>query len=744
MNIRDEIDAMLDNLKTGGSKPASSTDAPKKKTAPTVHKPARSVYDSMSVDDLLSALTEEPQKSPAPTKTSTAPVTQPEKSNIQEPVKTTASRRSVQSQPVARTSQPRTTTAAKTSTSKTSGSGIPQNLLDIMSGGGSNVATMTETAALAPTTEADEPIAPSVNRKSSVQKIKESLSLSAEAAAKESEKPAVEDTAPETEKAKEPLPVSQPEEDFIAPEPEEAPLDKDVSEETEDENVVVSDDVETETEFEADEDEAEEKAPKKVKRGLFSGIKSLFSKKKADDEDYGESAVEDYEEADESFDKEATYDSNEEEEAAPEEESEAISESFEEITEELSVPEAAPTEEAFADDTAEELVKDDATEKIAPEANNIDEANETEEEHSLDSATELVEAALAAIEELNLETDNTDESSSDESEEDPTDELISDIREDAAIAIAEITSDNTDSAKEAEPAPAETEEALSDEKISKETEENINIDVNVEAPKKKGRIVTALERILEENPDVISDERSEKTEADEIDVSVEKKGSGKLKRRLYTVLGVFFAVFTVIGLIASIKFGMNRFRSFTAGENKKDSFTDIIYPAVIMDIESFATPTELSSEQVVSAALWSLVMSEEKMSKYEATFDIISVPAVDAEAYAAELFGDKLPEITHTTVGSGELKFYYNEATKSYNVPVNPITFTYEPVITSVSKTDSEYTLVVDYIKELPAWIEDKEGHTSEVSKTVEFKLTEKDGAYTISSMTLLNVNAAV
>ncbi len=318
----------------------------------------------------------------------------------------------------------------------------------------------------------------------------------------------------------------------------------------------------------------------------------------------------------------------------------------------------------------------------------------------------------------NLEQENLTEAA----ETDKAEELIAGIREEAQNAIDELTNQDQPydevSAGDAEAAP-----------------EPVN-------RRKKGRLTAALENILNESPDTISDELSEKPEADEPEDSVKKRGRGALKRHLYSLFGLIMVMLAVVGGITVVKYSKNRFQHFTAGEDKKDGFIDIIYPAVIMDIETFASPQDLPSEQIISAALWSLVMSGEDLDKYTKTFDVISVPAIDVEAYAAKLFGDSLPGLVHQTVGSGELKFYYNTETASYNVSTVPITFTYSPDITSVTKDGDVYTVTVDYIQERPQWMQgNEERFGSSVSKTVKFTLNAKDDNYVISSMEVLNVN---
>ena len=721
MDIKDELDAMLDNLKTGG-RPAN-TQKPVPKTARTIPPqtaPRRSSYDSMSVDDLLKALSEN---------------NKPKKPNKQPSEPAETPRTAVRSVP---------------------DSSIPKNILDMIPSQESPVPKKKATEPTVPVVSEEKKASPETRPEPVSQPAEEkprkkrivisrelpdyeairSRELEKSAAAPRPEKeedtvsspaePAPDNEAVECEEvpASDESAANNAEESLYEPEAETAPAEETADESAETTNDATDDDTET--------SQPPESAGSNKKSGLFAGLKALFRKKSGS--------------ADEVTEPEETGTPVE---SLSEPQPFEINEELPETADALSAAELIDAALAANEEVQLEI----AGETVADELSGTPEDNDSTEEYS-SPADELIAdmredaadaiAVLSHTEEENSnaaeETPQDSQTETPESEESsPADELIADIREDAADAIAGLSRTEEEKSDAAEG----TSQDSQTEAVESEESEPVEIDVDLGGQTKKSRIISTLEKILEENPGTIADERSEKTEPDEIDVSI-KKDSGKLKRRIYAVFGVIFTVLAVIGLVSVIKSGTAHFRSFTAGENKKDSFTDIIYPAVIMDIESFNSPSELSSDQIISAALWSLVMSGSDMDKYEKTFDVISVPAIDVEAYAAKLFGDSLPELTHATVGSGELKFYYNEETKSYNVPVNPITFTYEPDITSVSKNDSEYIVTVDYIKELPAWMKENQNYGKEVSKTVEFRLNEKDGAYTISSMTVINVNAVL
>ncbi len=250
-----------------------------------------------------------------------------------------------------------------------------------------------------------------------------------------------------------------------------------------------------------------------------------------------------------------------------------------------------------------------------------------------------------------------------------------------------------------------------------------------ESETQKTGFTEVLHNILDEEPDAILNQRKNLTEYE----SAPKKD--RIKRGFYAVFGVIFSLLACVGLVTVIAKGISLFNSYSSGETRKEGFENVIYPAVIMDIESFKSPAELPSEQILTAAIWSMIMTDGVTEQYELTFDVVIIPAADVESYAVKLFGDTLPELTHTTVGPAESRFYYNEETKSYNVPVAPVTYTYAPEIKEATQNGNEYTVKVDYIDELPSWLP----KTS--SKSVKFTLTESNGEYQLKSMEILTTS---
>ena len=389
--------------------------------------------------------------------------------------------------------------------------------------------------------------------------------------------------------------------------------------------------------------------------------------------------------------------------------------------------------------------------RIEAEKKAIEEAErkriEAEKKAIEEAERKRIEAEKKAIEEAERKRVEAEKKAIEEAEKKSAEEIetaeeifdnsvIETIRQDSENSESEpIESDFNNTAEEIFEEDSEEEEIpekpdkKSKKKKSAKSESSDKIDENSESKEKNsGKLTSTLEKILDEDPEAIIERRSEKTESDD-----EKPKSGRLKKGFYAVFGVIFAALACVGLITVIAKGINMFDSYTSGDSKKEGFESVIYPAVIMDIESFNDPTELPSDQVITAAIWSMIMTDGVLENYEMTFDVVKIPAIDVESYAVKLFGDNLPPLTHTTVGPADNRFYYNEESKSYNVPVEPITFTYSPEIKSATKSGNDYTVTVDYIDERPEWL------TKVSSKSVEFRLTETNGSYQIKGMKIIS-----
>lgn len=673
MAIRKDLDDMLNNLKQGSAPKKAAQ--PEKKTGTPVKK---SVYDSMSVDDILSALKEE--KKPGLAENIINELDEKKAVKEAEQTKKTEKNKSVQ--------QPEEIMAApKKKKKKIVISGelpdyeaIRQKELEKLELEKKRNAPEPEPVVIPEPVVEPEPVV--IPEPEPV--------IEPEPVFIPEPEPVIE---PEPVVIPEPEPVIEPEpivihepEPEIVPEPFDEPEPEDVSET---EAVPVSADVTIDELKKDDEEEPVAEKKEKPKKGFFSKLRKKHE--------------EEIVEADIPEEEEPRYNDVVPEDI-PEDENVKIDDLFN--------IEEQPEEDVQPDENEEPQISEDAPVAIENEELDGDVFGISEE--SIETI-KIIDSALDAIKENQQLAEAEAETESQDEAADSVEEMIDGIRENAANAIAEI------------------EEGISDNDELQNTEEEA--DSEPEMPKKHNKITSALNSILDESSEELIAVKNEKTEDDE-----KPKEKGKFKKRLYTVFGVLFTIFAVIGVAATAMKSAQLIKSFTSGEVKKDGFTEIIYPVVIMDIESFDSPSELTSEQIITASIWSIIMNDEKISKYELNpgGDTVSISTVDVEKEAVELFGENLPEFEHTTLGPVESRFYFDTERGAYNVKVNPIVFTYQPEIKTIVKNGSDYVVTVDYIDEMPAWMD------KSVSKSVEINITEKnDGTYRINSMKILYVKSS-
>lgn len=230
------------------------------------------------------------------------------------------------------------------------------------------------------------------------------------------------------------------------------------------------------------------------------------------------------------------------------------------------------------------------------------------------------------------------------------------------------------------------------------------------------------EAVAESKPEELEKPKEpEKTETPEEKVSAE---AVPVQKEDYTFIKMLCATFLALVLIIGIR------SCFSGKTSSDDKYRKAIYPAVITDINSFENPSELPVSQILSTAVWSVIIDNEKLSAYpQRVDDMAIIPAEDIEKYATEIFGEDIPELTHSTILTSDSKFYYNEEANSYTVEVSPHNVTYSPEVTSVSKKSGKYIVEVNYIEQHPEWIEDT------VSKTAEYVLSKNGDGYMIESM---------
>lgn len=268
---------------------------------------------------------------------------------------------------------------------------------------------------------------------------------------------------------------------------------------------------------------------------------------------------------------------------------------------------------------------------------------------------------------------------------------------------------------------------------------DIPIDIPRRAPKKKkpvpeGRLLRHLREALDENVEEIE----MLTALPTADGTVSLTFAQRAKKLFYFLIGFLCVTAALIGFVTIGNLAWGGIRDFASGSDHRTEFQELLEPLVLMDIQMFESVDTLESDQILSAAVWDIIMHSD-LGKYEQTMGVATIPAVDVEHSAAQLFGTGLT-FRHGTIGTGDLQFYYNEDLKSYHVPAAPSFFSYTPVIESVEKNGAFYTLRVKYEAETPSWQQEVVGLESE--KTVLFVVEESENGFCVRSAE--NITASV
>lgn len=434
--------------------------------------------------------------------------------------------------------------------------------------------------------------------------------------------------------------------------------------------------------------------PEKNRKGFFSRVKDLMYVTEEDDQEIPAET--------ESSENDGNFTIESLDESTLENTSEPIAEVNDKVSEDKTVKE----------NQSETKVENPEPEKISePEKTLEQEKVPEKKQENNSSSSKKKKKKNNSGNKPNVKQENKTESKSENKKEVKSETKFENKEEVKSETKNEAKQNKTESKPEIKQEEVKSEEKKSDN--SKNTKETKPIKKNNEnvSEKQKNPPKTKVAEI------------TKKSESNKSAVSVKKNN----------ILALICIILAIIGVMAIINYCVS---NVGGGKSSKEKFAKAVYPAVIMDINSFDNPSELPNDQILSATIWSIVIDDKKLSKYTERMGVVNIPATDVEKYAVELFGEDIPELTHTTVGPVESKFYYNVEAESYNIQVKPDTFTYSPEVTSVSRENGNYIVDVEYVEEHPEWME------KSVSKSAEFSLSKNNsGGYKINSMKVLSEN---
>ena len=133
--------------------------------------------------------------------------------------------------------------------------------------------------------------------------------------------------------------------------------------------------------------------------------------------------------------------------------------------------------------------------------------------------------------------------------------------------------------------------------------------------------------MFDEALDESHEEMAEFTEEIEVPDAPDSNPEG-LRRKLYFLFGIIVSLLAIVGLYSTVVFTVDVVKDFADNTQQKNEFARFVYPIVICDPAPFNQTVKLRSETLITAALWDIILYDDK-SKYEADFDMIIVPELD-------------------------------------------------------------------------------------------------------------------
>lgn len=207
---------------------------------------------------------------------------------------------------------------------------------------------------------------------------------------------------------------------------------------------------------------------------------------------------------------------------------------------------------------------------------------------------------------------------------------------------------------------------------------------------KSGKVLDSLEGSVEEVEEEIAESEGE------AEAAFDSAAPTLKNSKIMFVVGILIIVMSVVGLVTTVKSAVEFGERLINQTALKDEFAVFLYPVVATDTPAFATVEEAPPSIIINAAIWRIVLNG-NTDKYENDGAYMTVSEIDVESAAAALFGFGVP-IEHQTVGFGESAFTYDEAAKSYTVPMNISPSIYWPRIGEMSNVGELFTLKVEYM----------------------------------------------
>ena len=145
------------------------------------------------------------------------------------------------------------------------------------------------------------------------------------------------------------------------------------------------------------------------------------------------------------------------------------------------------------------------------------------------------------------------------------------------------------------------------------------------------------------------------------------------RNRYAAPIGGVFIILCFVGFFTVASFCLNMTKGLLDNSRKKQEYETMLLPVVIFDPVPFENPVNIDNASLLQYSIWATAMGE-KRDQYEYDDNnFVVIPASDIDVTAQRLFGPDV-KLEHRSFGDLENSYLYEEAIRSYHVPIITMT----------------------------------------------------------------------
>ena len=169
------------------------------------------------------------------------------------------------------------------------------------------------------------------------------------------------------------------------------------------------------------------------------------------------------------------------------------------------------------------------------------------------------------------------------------------------------------------------------------------------------------------------------------------------RKTVNTVVGLLILLFTVIGLVCTVRFAATQIKHLNAVHKQYPQYQDFLSAVVMNDPSTFDDVSVADRKELLAIAIWDILTHDPDPDAYEYYEGEMMLPKEQVETSFARLFGEEIKPV-HTDVDGGGLTFAFSEAKNCYLIPITGVTPIYTPKILAAEKQRSQIVLTVGYL----------------------------------------------